>query len=66
MTAQCGSRSRSTARSGRGLPWWAVVLPSVACFTLLMLLVEPGQAHAAASDGTLTRILQELHLTLLP
>ncbi|MFF5896718.1 hypothetical protein ACFY8O_12410 [Streptomyces argenteolus] len=47
------------------LPWWAVVLPALAFAALLLLIVEPGQAHAASGDPAIGRLLGHL-LTLLP
>ncbi|MFE7751563.1 hypothetical protein [Streptomyces sp. NPDC057428] len=38
------------------LPWWAVALPAVAFAALLLLILEPGQAHAAAGDPALGRL----------
>ncbi|MFD1272148.1 hypothetical protein ACFQ51_10095 [Streptomyces kaempferi] len=31
------------------LPWWAVALPALAFATLLLLLLNPADAHAAAA-----------------
>ncbi|MEV2248544.1 hypothetical protein [Streptomyces sp. NPDC049970] len=50
-----------TPRPARGsvevtLPWWAVVLPALAFAVLLLLILEPGQAHAAAGDPALGRL----------
>ncbi|MEU0301237.1 hypothetical protein ABZ252_17470 [Streptomyces sp. NPDC006175] len=39
------------------LPWWAVALPALAFAALLLLIVEPGQAHASAGDPALGRLL---------
>ncbi|MFF4246973.1 hypothetical protein ACFYY2_21280 [Streptomyces sp. NPDC001822] len=39
------------------LPWWAVALPALAFAALLLLILEPGQAHAAAGDPALGRLL---------
>ncbi|MFJ8862840.1 hypothetical protein ACIRD8_31005 [Streptomyces sp. NPDC102451] len=47
------------------LPWWAVALPAVAFAALLLLIVEPGQAHAAAADPAVGRLLGHI-LGLLP
>ncbi|WP_327119987.1 hypothetical protein OG206_25495 [Streptomyces sp. NBC_01341] len=38
------------------LPWWAVALPALAFAALLLLILEPGQAHAAAGDPALGRL----------
>ncbi|MFF9690921.1 hypothetical protein [Streptomyces sp. NPDC014623] len=47
------------------LPWWAVVLPALAFAALLLLIVEPGQAHAAAGDPAIGRLLGHI-LGLVP
>jgi sirohydrochlorin ferrochelatase len=47
------------------LPWWAVVLPSLAFAALLLLAVEPGQAHAASGAPAIGRLLGFV-LALLP
>ncbi|MET7367005.1 hypothetical protein ABZS61_14410 [Streptomyces sp. NPDC005566] len=39
------------------LPWWAVALPAVAFAALLLLIVGPGQAHAATGDPAIGRLL---------
>ncbi|WP_329036082.1 hypothetical protein OHT61_07235 [Streptomyces sp. NBC_00178] len=51
-----------THRPGQGpvevtLPWWAVALPALAFAALLLLILEPGQAHATAvGDPALGRL----------
>ncbi|MFE6189333.1 hypothetical protein ACFQ6U_33430 [Streptomyces sp. NPDC056465] len=47
------------------LPWWAVTLPALAFAALLLLIVEPGQAHAAAGDPAVGRLLGRI-LGLMP
>ncbi|MET9590485.1 hypothetical protein ABZY45_05880 [Streptomyces sp. NPDC006516] len=47
------------------LPWWAIALPALAFAGLLLLIVEPGQAHAAAGDPAIGRLLGRL-MALLP
>ncbi|MFD7865472.1 hypothetical protein [Streptomyces sp. NPDC057682] len=42
------------------LPWWAVVLPSLAFAALLLLVVGPGEAHAASGDPAIGRLLGHL------
>ena len=39
------------------LPWWAVVLPSLAFAALLLLIVGPGRAHAATGDPAIGQLL---------
>ncbi|HWU11648.1 MAG TPA: hypothetical protein VN520_35755 [Streptomyces sp.] len=47
------------------LPWWAVALPALAFAALLLLIAEPGQAHAAAGDPAIGRLLGHI-LGLVP
>ncbi|WP_406150248.1 hypothetical protein [Streptomyces sp. NBC_01012] len=35
------------------LPWWAVALPGLAFAALLLLIMDPGQAHAAAGGSSI-------------
>ncbi|MCX5139356.1 MULTISPECIES: hypothetical protein [unclassified Streptomyces] len=42
------------------LPWWAVALPAVAFAALLLLMAGPGQAHAAAGDPAVGRLLERI------
>lgn len=46
------------------LPWWAVALPLIAFVALLLMIVNPAQAHAATSDAAVGRILEQIHRTL--
>ncbi|MFC9948107.1 hypothetical protein [Streptomyces pratensis] len=65
--------ARTPARSHRPasdtvevrLPWWAVALPALAFAALLLLIVEPGQAHAAAGEPAIGRLLGHI-LGLMP
>jgi hypothetical protein len=40
------------------LPWWALTLPALAFTVLLLLIVNPSDAHAAAGDPGIARLLQ--------
>ncbi|MER6439937.1 MULTISPECIES: hypothetical protein [unclassified Streptomyces] len=46
------------------LPWWAVALPALAFATLLLLLLNPADAHAAAGDPALTHLFERLQQTV--
>jgi len=46
------------------LPWWVVALPAIAFAALLLLIVSPGEAHAATTVPTVDRILPQVHQTL--
>ncbi|WP_420705538.1 hypothetical protein [Streptomyces sp. NRRL F-5126] len=63
MSAYCRV-PQSTDRRGARLPWWAVVLPSVAFFALLMVAVNPSQAHAAGGGDVLARLVWQIRMLL--
>ncbi|MEI7030076.1 hypothetical protein [Streptomyces pratensis] len=42
------------------LPWWAVALPSVAFAALLLLILSPGQAHAATGASALGQLVEHI------
>ncbi|MFE9241057.1 hypothetical protein [Streptomyces sp. NPDC006856] len=46
------------------LPWWAVALPAVAFAALLLMILSPGRAQAAATGPALGQLI-ELTLRLL-
>ncbi|MET9561118.1 MULTISPECIES: hypothetical protein [Streptomyces] len=55
--------------TGRGvdtrLPWWALLLPALAFAALLLLILNPADAHAAGTDpavGSLFERIQQLVL----
>jgi hypothetical protein len=47
------------------LRWWAIVLPSAAFFVLLLLILNPVDAHTASVDPGLAHVLQSLRHTVL-
>ncbi|PZT69829.1 hypothetical protein DN402_27020 [Streptomyces sp. SW4] len=62
MAAPTHTRPRPATR-GRAemrLPWWALALPALAFVTLLALVLDPSEAHAAADDPVITRFLERL------
>ncbi|MFJ8886529.1 hypothetical protein ACIRJR_24375 [Streptomyces sp. NPDC102402] len=67
MSARTQTRTHSPAADGVEvrLPWWAVALPALAFAALLLLIVEPGQAHAAAGAPAIGRLLGHV-LMLMP
>ncbi|MFE9727677.1 hypothetical protein ACFYQ5_29960 [Streptomyces sp. NPDC005794] len=67
MPARTNTRTHrpATAVADARLPWWAVVLPALAFAALLLLIVEPGQAHAAAGDPAIGRLFGHI-LGLMP
>ncbi|MFD9779794.1 hypothetical protein ACFWZS_19765 [[Kitasatospora] papulosa] len=42
------------------LPWWAVTLPALAFAALLLLIVEPGQAHADTGAPVIGRLVERI------
>ncbi|MFI7388722.1 hypothetical protein [Streptomyces sp. NPDC049813] len=48
------------------LPWWALVLPAVAFVALLLLILNPADAQAAAGDPTLAHLVERLKDLLVP
>ncbi|MCX4732922.1 MULTISPECIES: hypothetical protein [unclassified Streptomyces] len=42
------------------LPWWAIALPALAFAALLLLIVGPGEAHAATTDPAISRLLARI------
>ncbi|CAM5602149.1 hypothetical protein AB0H45_32135 [Streptomyces atroolivaceus] len=67
MSARTRTRTHRPATDSVevSLPWWAIALPALAFAALLLLIVEPGQAHAAAGDPAIGRLLGHI-LGLVP
>ncbi len=42
------------------LPWWALALPVLAFVTLLVLILDPAEAHAASTDPTITQLFERV------
>ncbi len=40
------------------LPWWALVLPALAFVVLLVMMLNPTDAQAAASDPMITHLFE--------
>ncbi|MFD5450520.1 hypothetical protein ACWDTR_17345 [Streptomyces sp. NPDC003470] len=46
------------------LPWWALALPALAFVTLLLLMLNPSDAHAAGGEPVIAHLLERMrHLT---
>jgi hypothetical protein len=60
MSAPTHTRTNPAATGGvdTRLPWWAVVLPALAFAALLLLILNPADAHAAGSDPAFTQMLE--------
>ncbi|MFF3336152.1 hypothetical protein ACFYWX_42655 [Streptomyces sp. NPDC002888] len=62
MSAPTHTRPRP-ATSGRvdiRLPWWALALPLLAFITLLLLILNPSDAHAATGDPAITHLVERV------
>lgn len=46
------------------LPWWSIALPAIAFAALLLLILNPADAHAASSEPAVTDILERLRAML--
>ncbi|MFJ9036615.1 hypothetical protein ACIRF8_08485 [Streptomyces sp. NPDC102406] len=59
MSAPTHPRTHPAAAGGASvrLPWWAVALPAVAFVALLLLILNPADAQAAAGDPTLAHLV---------
>ncbi|MBC2901870.1 hypothetical protein [Streptomyces cupreus] len=42
------------------LPWWALALPVLAFGTLLVLILDPAEAHAASADPAITQLFERV------
>lgn len=47
------------------LPWWALALPTLAFVTLLLLILNPADAHAAGGDTGITNVFERVQQTVL-
>jgi hypothetical protein len=62
MSAPTHPRSHPAAPGGGGilLPWWALALPTLAFITLLVLILNPVDAHAAGGDPAITHLVERV------
>ncbi|MFI2614434.1 hypothetical protein [Streptomyces sp. NPDC018584] len=54
---------RDPAESGSveiQLPWWAVALPAISFAALLLLVLNPADAHAASSEPVVTTLIERI------
>jgi hypothetical protein len=49
-----------TGRTDIRLPWWALALPTLAFVTLLALILNPADAHAAGATPAITQIFERI------
>ncbi|MEV7001481.1 hypothetical protein AB0N62_27805 [Streptomyces sp. NPDC093982] len=50
----------STGRADIRLPWWALALPTLAFITLLMLILDPSDAHAATAEPAISQLFERI------
>ncbi|MDX3312665.1 hypothetical protein ACWGH3_34080 [Streptomyces sp. NPDC054884] len=62
MSAPTHSRPHPAASGGAGhlLPWWALVLPTLAFISLLVLILNPADAQAAGGDPAITHLVERV------
>ncbi|MEV7210448.1 MULTISPECIES: hypothetical protein [unclassified Streptomyces] len=62
MSAPIQTRPPQATRGGVDirLPWWAVALPVLAFVALLLLILNPADAHAAAEQPAIAQLLERL------
>ncbi|MFJ3494179.1 hypothetical protein ACIPPJ_11350 [Streptomyces sp. NPDC086091] len=51
----------ASPRVGTRLPWWALALPALAFVSLLTLIMNPADAHAAGGDPGLPQVVARVH-----
>ncbi|MGV9282445.1 hypothetical protein [Streptomyces sp. NPDC003730] len=62
MSAPTYTRPPQATRGGVDirLPWWALALPVLAFAALLLLLLNPADAHAAAEQPAIAQLLERM------
>ncbi|WP_432053882.1 hypothetical protein [Streptomyces sp. bgisy022] len=61
MTARTHPRPRPAPQGGGAgarLPWWALALPALAFVTLLTLVLNPAEAHAAGGEPAIAHLVE--------
>ncbi|MGW4565105.1 hypothetical protein ACWEN3_22675 [Streptomyces sp. NPDC004561] len=60
MPARTHSRPHPATTGGVGirLPWWALALPALAFIALLLLILNPADAHAAGDGPAITLLVE--------
>ncbi|MEU6536306.1 hypothetical protein [Streptomyces sp. NPDC047000] len=60
MSAPLQTRHHPAATGGVDirLPWWALALPALAFITLLLLILNPVDAHAASGDPVVAHFIE--------
>ncbi|WP_367324164.1 hypothetical protein [Streptomyces sp. HUAS ZL42] len=62
MSAPTHTQPRPATRGGVDirLPWWALALPMLAFVTLLVLILNPSDAHAATGAPAITHLVERV------
>jgi anti-sigma-K factor RskA len=62
MPARTHTRTHPVTTGGVDirLPWWALALPALAFVALLVLILNPSDAHAASGDPAVTHLFERL------
>ncbi|MFH8977702.1 hypothetical protein [Streptomyces sp. NPDC017890] len=62
MSAPTHIRPPQTTRGGVEirLPWWALALPVLAFVALLLLILNPVEAHATAGEPEIAHLLERV------
>ncbi|MEW2167434.1 hypothetical protein AB0912_31195 [Streptomyces sp. NPDC007084] len=46
------------------LPWWALALPTLAFIALLLMILNPSDAHATSGDPAITHVFERIQTVL--
>ncbi|MFC4467830.1 hypothetical protein ACFPH6_25430 [Streptomyces xiangluensis] len=67
MSARTQTRPSSATRGGVEvrLPWWALALPALAFVALLLLILNPADAHASSGDPAVGELIERIQQTVL-
>ncbi|MBV1937276.1 hypothetical protein [Streptomyces sp. BV286] len=67
MSAPTHITPRPASRRGVDvtLPWWALVLPALAFVALLLLILNPADAHAAGTDPVVGNLFERIQQIVL-
>ncbi|WP_030248858.1 MULTISPECIES: hypothetical protein [unclassified Streptomyces] len=62
MSAPTHTRPHPATRDGADsrLPWWALALPTLAFVALLVLILNPSDAHASTDDLAITHLFERI------
>jgi hypothetical protein len=55
----------STGRADIRLPWWALALPTLAFITLLTLILNPSDAHAATAEPAISQLFERIQRLIM-